>query len=175
MTPYEERLTRAIFDKVAGGRLPRKKIKEIAESIEVFGETIRLNPDLMEELGVVERPIDRPQAKAYHSKRESGGSMPVVAHKGSGQIGEITFTMQVFKEGPSFVAHTPELDVSSAGKTVEEAKARLREAVEAFVEEAQRMGTLTEILEEAGYERTAEGWKAPDLLAQERAVVLVPR
>ncbi len=33
---------------------------------------------------------------------------------------------------------------------------------------------MTDILEEAGYERTPAGWKAPDLLAQERAKVALP-
>ncbi|MHB8730530.1 MAG: type II toxin-antitoxin system HicB family antitoxin [bacterium] len=90
-------------------------------------------------------------------------------------IGEITYTIQVFKEGKFYVAHAPELDVASQGATVEDAKEHLREAIEAFVEEAQRMGTLTEILEEASYERTPEGWKAPDLLAQERGRIALPR
>ena len=173
MTPYEERLTRAIFDRLAGRQLCRKKIEEICESIKVADEIIRQNDWLMEAIGA--KPIDRPKPKAYHSKRQRGGSMPVATHQGSGQLGEIAFTIQVFKEGQLFVTHAPELDVSSAGKTVEEAKAHLREAVEAFLEEAHRMGTLVDILEEAGYERTSEGWKAPDLLAQERAAVPAPR
>lgn len=100
--------------------------------------------------------------------------MPVTSDRKSGAVGEITFTMHIFKEGKMFVVHARELDVSSAGRTVEDAKAHLLEAVEAFLEEAQRMGTLTEVLEESGYERTAGGWKAPDLLAQERAKVALP-
>lgn len=153
--------------------MPKKQIEEIVENIKVTGEIIRSNDRLMEAIGA--KPIDRPKRPAYHSKRTRGGSMHVATHKGSGQVGEIAFTMQVFKEGQVFVAHAPELDVSSQGKTVEEAKAHLREAVEAFLEEAQRMGTLTDILEESGYERTQEGWKAPDILAQERARVALPR
>lgn len=100
--------------------------------------------------------------------------MAVTTRKEPGAVGEIAFTVQVFREGKMFVAHAPELDVSSAGETVEEAKAHLVEAVEAFIEEAHRMGTLADILEEAGYERTPEGWKAPDLLTQERAKVPLP-
>lgn len=73
------------------------------------------------------------------------------------------------------MARTSELDVASQGETLEEAKRHLIEAVEAFVEEAQRMGTLTDILEESGYARTSDGWKVPDLLAQERAKVALPQ
>jgi len=101
--------------------------------------------------------------------------MAVVTPNGSGAVGEISFTVRVLREGRLFVAHTPDLDISSAGETVEAAKVHLLEAVEAFLEEAQRMGTLADILEEAGYERTPEGWKAPDLLTQERAKVALPR
>jgi predicted RNase H-like HicB family nuclease len=93
----------------------------------------------------------------------------------TGSVGEIAYTMQVLKEGQFFVAHTPELDVSSQGRTVDEAKAHLRGAVEAFLEEAQRMNTLEDILVEAGYQKTPTGWKAPDLLAQERTTVALPR
>jgi predicted RNase H-like HicB family nuclease len=96
-------------------------------------------------------------------------------HKGSGQVGEVAFTIQVFREGQAFVAYAPELDVSSAGGTLEEAKSRLLKAVEAFLEEAQRMGTLGDVLIESGYQQTPEGWKAPDLLSQERAKVAIPR
>jgi predicted RNase H-like HicB family nuclease len=99
--------------------------------------------------------------------------MAMATQKGS--VGKIAYTMQVFQEGQSFVAHTPELDVSSQGRTVDEAKAHLREAVEAFVEEAQRMNTLEDILIEAGYQNSEAGWKAPDLLTQERTTVALPR
>ncbi|OGK11175.1 MAG: hypothetical protein A2Y63_03365, partial [Candidatus Riflebacteria bacterium RBG_13_59_9] len=51
----------------------------------------------------------------------------------------------------AFVAHCPQLDVSSCGKTVEEARANILTAVRLFLEEAARMGTLREILDEAGY------------------------
>ena len=95
--------------------------------------------------------------------------MRVKTQRESGAVGEISFTIQIFKERKQFVAYVPGLDVSSAGTTVEEAKAHILEAVDAFIEETKRIGTLAEVLEEAGYERTPEGWKAPDLLAQERA------
>jgi predicted RNase H-like HicB family nuclease len=63
---------------------------------------------------------------------------------------DIRFTTQIFKEGRSYVAHTQELDVSSCGGTKEKALANLKEAVRLFLEEADKMGTLDQILEEAG-------------------------
>jgi predicted RNase H-like HicB family nuclease len=44
------------------------------------------------------------------------------------------FTAVLEREGDLFVALCPELDVASQGKTVEEAKENLREAVELFLE-----------------------------------------
>lgn len=49
-----------------------------------------------------------------------------------------TYTAIVRKEGDGFVALCPELDVASQGATVEEATVNLREAVELFLECADR-------------------------------------
>lgn len=73
----------------------------------------------------------------------------------------------VWQEGKVFVSYCPELDVSSCGDTVEEARANLQTAVRLFLEEAERMGTLETILQEAGFERTAQGWRAPRVVATE--------
>lgn len=47
-----------------------------------------------------------------------------------------TFTASVQKDGDSWIALCPELDVASQGDSIEEAKANLREAVELFLEVA---------------------------------------
>ena len=46
------------------------------------------------------------------------------------------FTAVIQQEGKLFVALCPELDVASQGKSVEEARLNLTEAVELFLEEA---------------------------------------
>lgn len=46
------------------------------------------------------------------------------------------FTAIIQQEGKHFVALCPELDVASQGKTVEEARRNMVEAVELFLEEA---------------------------------------
>jgi len=58
---------------------------------------------------------------------------------------------QIFKEGRTFVAHTRELDLSSCGGSQQKALENLTEAVRLFLDEANKMGTLEQILEEAGY------------------------
>ncbi len=67
---------------------------------------------------------------------------------------EIALSVQVWKEGPTHIAYTPELDISSCGKTTAQAKSHLREAVSLFMEEAARMGSLGAILEESGLDST---------------------
>ena len=49
---------------------------------------------------------------------------------------ERSFTAIVEKKGDLYVALCPELDVESQGRTVEEATANLKEAVELFLETA---------------------------------------
>lgn len=45
----------------------------------------------------------------------------------------ISFTLQAWKENHTYVAYTPELDVSSCGDSLSQAKTRLREAVGLFL------------------------------------------
>lgn len=64
---------------------------------------------------------------------------------------DLRFTVRIFKDGPTFVAHVPELDISSCGDTEAQARRNIRDAVAGFLETARQMGTLKEILEESGY------------------------
>jgi predicted RNase H-like HicB family nuclease len=60
------------------------------------------------------------------------------------------FTAIIHQEGKLFVALCPELDVASQGKTVEEARKNLAEAVELFLEEAS-VGEVRERLHKTTY------------------------
>jgi predicted RNase H-like HicB family nuclease len=80
----------------------------------------------------------------------------------------IEFDAIIFREGNSFVAHCPELDVSSCGHDVDEARQNLKTAVRLYVEESEKLGTLEDILREAGYQRGADGaWESPRIVATE--------
>ena len=81
---------------------------------------------------------------------------------------DIAYTIHTFREGDSYVAYVPELDVSSCGATNDEARKNIREAVQAFIEAGEEMGTLDQILEESGYQRVGEGWNAPEFIALDR-------
>lgn len=75
--------------------------------------------------------------------------------------------VEVFREEDSYVALCPDLDVSSFGDTAEEAKLALHEALEAFIEECDTMGTLEQVLEESGFSRRNGSWLARQPIAAE--------
>lgn len=80
----------------------------------------------------------------------------------------IEYDLMVFKEANTFVAYCPELDISSCGKDVQQAKEMLNTAVRLFLEEAEKMGTLQDILEESRYKKGVDGrWVPPRLVATE--------
>jgi len=87
---------------------------------------------------------------------------------------KVVFNSEIFREGDVYVALCPELNVSSFGDTIEGAKASLKEAVEAFIEECETMGTLDEILEEAGFRKElepSEVWVPREPLSEEKMAI----
>ncbi len=81
---------------------------------------------------------------------------------------KIEYTVQIWKEGNQFVAHAMPLDVMSSGVTPEAARKALDEAVRVFLLTAKDMGTLDEVLQEAGYAMEDGDWAAPAWVAFER-------
>jgi predicted RNase H-like HicB family nuclease len=71
---------------------------------------------------------------------------------------KIIVRAEIFQEGDVYVGLCPDLEVSSFGDTIEEARFSLSEALSAFVEECEAMGTLAEVLEEAGLTRQKGLW-----------------
>lgn len=83
-----------------------------------------------------------------------------------------SLTMQIFQEGNTYIAHSPELDVSSCGETPEKARKNFQTAVALFVKEAEKMGTLQQILQEAGFlKKGAYAWEAPQWIAFEKVAI----
>jgi predicted RNase H-like HicB family nuclease len=67
-----------------------------------------------------------------------------------------------------YVAHAMPLDVMSAGSTPDETRTALDEAVHLFLMTAADMGTLDDILREAGYDQQEGNWVSPVWVAIER-------
>ena len=84
---------------------------------------------------------------------------------------KIIFRVEIFKEGEAYVSLCPELNVSSFGENVEDAKRSLQEAVEAFLEECEGMGTLEEVLEEAGFTKEVDIWRSREPVMEDKLAV----
>jgi predicted RNase H-like HicB family nuclease len=80
----------------------------------------------------------------------------------------------IFREGELFVAYTPLLDLSSTGKTEEDAKRMFAEAVEVFFEELQEMGTLDSVLKDLGWTKENQQFEPPKVVEHSLLSVHVP-
>lgn len=87
------------------------------------------------------------------------------------ELMKIEFTSQVFKEGKMYVAHTPELDLSSCATTKTKAQKNLIEAVRLFLEEAEKKGSLSQILQEAGFVRRKSTLIGPRIVLSQRVTL----
>ena len=81
---------------------------------------------------------------------------------------DLGFTVRILKEDDTFIAHVPELDVSSCGDTEVDARRNIADAVQGFLETAREQGTLHDILQEASYRFENGRWNGPE-------PVVVPR
>lgn len=80
---------------------------------------------------------------------------------------EFSFDTHIFKEGDTFVAYVPALDISSCGATDDEARRNIRDAVRGFLAASADLGTIDEVLQEAGYQRDGDVWRAPEFVADD--------
>jgi predicted RNase H-like HicB family nuclease len=84
---------------------------------------------------------------------------------------QIQFTSQVFKDGKMYVAYAPELDLSSCATTKAKAETNLKEAVRLFLEEAEKTGSLRQILEESGFVERNSKFEGPQFVATQRVTL----
>ena len=90
-----------------------------------------------------------------------GGNIPVV----------------FLKEGETFVAYSPALDLSTCGRSFDEARENFAEALELFFAECLKRGTLEQALRAYGWQRShtkPPQWEPPMVVGQETLSVPVP-
>ena len=63
----------------------------------------------------------------------------------------IKLSVTFLREGDVFIAYSSALDLSTSGKTFNEAKKRFAEIVHIFFEELARRGTTIEVLQDLGW------------------------
>jgi predicted RNase H-like HicB family nuclease len=86
---------------------------------------------------------------------------------------EVGFTVRLFREGETYIAHVPDLDISSCGDTEAETRQTIKDAVAGFLNTAEERGTLRQILEEAGYRLEGGRWREREVISTERMQVRV--
>ena len=69
---------------------------------------------------------------------------------------KLKLTEELWKEGNMYVSYCPELDIASCGETVDQAKKNLKEVILINLEEAQKLGTLDSLLQDAGFDGTQD-------------------
>lgn len=78
----------------------------------------------------------------------------------------ITLPVTILREGKKFIAFTPALDLSTSGKTFDEAKKNFDEAVSLFIQECSEKGTLDSALHDLGWKKVKARWEPPKVIAQ---------
>src|SRR3989338_6324118 len=106
-------------------------------------------------------------------KKLTAGSKTRYHTKMASPLPQLTFTAQIFKEGKQYVSFNPELRVASCGKTSSKAKENLKDAIRGFMLSAHKKGTLSDILEEAGFVRQKKSWRDPYFISLDRLTVSV--
>ena len=65
---------------------------------------------------------------------------------------KLKLTEELWKEGNMYVSYCPELDIASCGENVDQAKKNLKEVILINLEEAKKLGTIDDLLQEAGFD-----------------------
>ncbi len=92
-------------------------------------------------------------------------------------MGKVQFALSitVIREGDSFIAYSPALDLSTVGETYDEAKVRFEEVVQIFFEEITQKGTVHEALTELGWRKQKNEYIPPMVVGSQTENFSVPR
>ena len=75
--------------------------------------------------------------------------------------------VSILREGKYFIAYTPALDLSTSGRTYEEARSRFEEIVEIFFEEIVHKGTVDQVLQDLGWRKSQKHWNPPIVVSHD--------
>ncbi len=74
---------------------------------------------------------------------------------------QISLPITIFKEGKSYIAYSPALDLSTSAPTYLKARSRFSEATKLFFEELTEMGTVDIVLSGLGWKKVKMNWQPP--------------
>ena len=86
----------------------------------------------------------------------------------------VKLPVSILKEGNRFVVYSPAIDLSTSGKTYNEAKKRFAEIVDIFFEEIDKKGSSETVLKELGWKKVQTQWQPPVIISQESELFKVP-
>lgn len=88
----------------------------------------------------------------------------------------INFNLPVvfLKEKDAFVAYSPALDLSTSGKSLEEAQEKFSEVSAIFLQEIIKKGTFEEVLSDLGWQKVKKEWISPILVSHSNKNIQVP-
>lgn len=87
---------------------------------------------------------------------------------------QFSLPVSILKEGDSFIAYTPALDLSTVGDTFKEAQQRFEEAVEIFFEEIAEKGTTKEVLVSLGWQKVKKQFVPPQIVSTQTQQFSIP-
>lgn len=90
------------------------------------------------------------------------------------QTMQIKLQVSIIKQGKTYIAFAPALDLSTTGKTLREAQKRFGEMVDIFFEELLDKGTYEEVLLGLGWIKAKKQWEPPHIIKQESVDVRIP-
>ena len=77
---------------------------------------------------------------------------------------DLKLSITFLKEKDQFVAYSPTLDLSTCGKTLEEARRRMGEAALLFIQELEKKGTVEQVLTDLGWQKESNSSFTPPLV-----------
>ena len=83
-------------------------------------------------------------------------------------------TVNFLRVGKRFIAYSPALDLSTSGKTYEEARQRFQEAAQLFFEEIMKKGVLKDVLHDLGWQFKKNQAVPPVSVSQEIQSFKIP-
>lgn len=87
---------------------------------------------------------------------------------------QFALPVSILREGDSYIAYTPALDLSTVGDSFEEAKKRFEEAVEVFFEEISEKGTLEDVLFDLGWQKHDKKFTPPVVISHQTEQFSIP-
>lgn len=82
------------------------------------------------------------------------------------KFARIQLMVSILKHGTRYIAYSPALDLSTSGRSENEAKKRFAEAAFLLMEELDEAGTVHDVLTELGWRQERKQWMPPQIISQ---------